>query len=192
MKYTLILFIVLITLIYLLSDLSFSNEENELIPNNLSGSLATPAKQNKIPPIMMEVTNKSPATVIISKRDEQQILKEENYTDNVENSNISQENVYLQFKDQEVDYEWAPEFTDKLYDFFSTNEELIKLNIKEIECRESLCHLQLYVKEVDSIEQAQIIGKAMKSGDWKEHSFYFSSHPEPGVMKIEIGRFKEN
>jgi len=199
MKYALILFMVVTALMYSLNELFFSKERNVIenktdksTPHNSSNGLTQLVKTNKIKIVTVKDPNEPIARVNAAIVAVQRISAEEIDTDNVEDTNIVQAKNHLPFKDQEVDYNWAPEFTDKLYDVFSSDEELTKLIVKEIECRATLCYLQFYVENADSIKQAQIVGKVLTSGDWQEHSFYLLGHPEPGVMTIQIGRFKEN
>ncbi|MBE0361046.1 hypothetical protein [Pseudoalteromonas aliena] len=96
--------------------------------------------------------------------------------------------VFIPFDKQEVNYEWADEFTYQLHDFFSANEQLATLKLKNVECRATLCHLQLLVSEDDSIDQAIIIANTLRSDDkWKNYSFYLIGQTDESTMTVEIG-----
>lgn len=95
---------------------------------------------------------------------------------------------FISFDEQEVNYEWADNMTYKLNDFFSFNEHLADLNLVDVQCRETLCHLKLSSTEADSIEKAIIIGNELRSDkEWENYSFYLVGQPDENTMTVEIG-----
>ncbi|MFY8282790.1 hypothetical protein AAEU31_04505 [Pseudoalteromonas sp. SSMSWG5] len=93
------------------------------------------------------------------------------------------------FDEQEVNYEWADEMTFKLNDLFSSNEQLAELNLINVECRETLCHLDLSAdQDSESIEQAILIAEQLRSDDeWQDYVFYYVGQSEESTMTVEIG-----
>ena len=94
----------------------------------------------------------------------------------------------ISFDEQEVNYEWADNMTYKLNDFFSFNEHLADLNLVDVQCKETLCHLELSSTEADSIEKAIIIGNELRSDkEWENYSFYLVGQSDENTMTVEIG-----
>ncbi|WP_062568042.1 hypothetical protein [Pseudoalteromonas arabiensis] len=93
------------------------------------------------------------------------------------------------FDEQEVNYEWADEMTFKLNDLFSSNEQLAKLDLINVECRETLCHLDLTAEQdSESIEQAILIAEQLRSdAAWQDYVFYYVGQSEESTMTVEIG-----
>ena len=195
-KYTLVIFALLIIS---LSGTYFL-DENKVSKNHIStpkvdksiNKLMPLVKPNNIQPVTVVTPNEPQVSVNTTLEDEQFIPEEETYPDNIEDPSIAQPKKHLPFKDQVVDYDWATDFTYEMYDLIASHEELTEHNIKDIECRATLCHLQFYVDDEDqAVSQAIIAGKVLTTGDWQGHSFYFIITADPQVMMIEIGRFKE-
>ena len=199
MKNTLILFTLLLAILYSLNALFFKEEklvENDVasaILANSSSKLTPIVQPDKVQTIKAEVPNELKVSINAALEDEQFIPEEETYTDNLDDSNSIEAKKHLPFKDQVVDHDWAIDITYKMYDLFASHEELTEHNIKDIECRATLCHLQFYiVDEDDAISQAQVAGKILTTGNWQGHSVYLLMSPDPQVLMIELGRFKEN
>ncbi|WP_440054071.1 hypothetical protein ACSLBF_14520 [Pseudoalteromonas sp. T1lg65] len=89
------------------------------------------------------------------------------------------------------DEQWAFEFSDKVYNYFSTHPELVNFHIQNINCDSTKCDIDLFIYDNEPIETAQAIGKALQEKEWKEHPFYLGSVKEDGSITIEINRNKE-
>ena len=107
------------------------------------------------------------------------------------NDKSKQESHFVKFNEQEVEYPWADEFSEELYNHFAIDNNLVKYNVKEIECRSSLCLIEVYIGDNDPMGYATDLGKDLTSGFLKGHSFYFYSYDDFGTVTVEVGRYQE-
>lgn len=101
-------------------------------------------------------------------------------------------NTKQSFTEQDVDEQWSLDFSDNLFFFLSYHKELSHLDVKQIDCRETMCKIDIFANESDPIEAAREIAQKLKDDEkFKEHPFYFDSSPDEGVIRIEINRYKQ-
>ncbi|MBB1386815.1 hypothetical protein H5119_14940 [Pseudoalteromonas sp. SG45-5] len=187
MKYIVLIVFIVSTLVYLLAkcdhiehDSNATLSANNSVSENCQVDLIKQEKVNKV-----QLSN-DPSTDQRRPLTHAQVLKKADVSK--ENLETSVSQTYIPFDKQEVNYEWADDFTYQLYDFFSANEQLAALKLKNVECRASLCQLQLSATEADSIEQAMTIANTLRSDEkWKAYSFYLVGQADENTMTIEIG-----
>lgn len=101
-------------------------------------------------------------------------------------------NTKQSFTEQDIDEQWSLDFSDNLFFFLSYHKELSHLDVKQIDCRETMCKVDIFANESDPIDAAREIAQKLKDDEkFKEHPFYFDSSPHEGVIRIEINRYKQ-
>ncbi len=138
--------------------------------------------------VKLESTNMKTTTLLDSKtteKREQPVITSSDIVIDKSPNNVEK----VPFDEQEVNYEWADEMTFKLNDLFSSNEQLAKLDLINVECRETLCHLDLTAEQdSESIEQAILIAEQLRSdAAWQDYVFYYVGQSEESTMTVEIG-----
>lgn len=123
-------------------------------------------------------------------------------TDNTSNVNKTSQEVNeqdrllshtkLNFTEQDIDEQWSIDFSDNLFFFLSYHKALSHLDVKQIDCRETMCKVDVFANESDPIEAAREIAQQLKNDEkLKDHPFYFDAHSDEGVIRIEINRYKQ-
>ncbi|MDE3271863.1 hypothetical protein [Pseudoalteromonas sp. G4] len=101
-------------------------------------------------------------------------------------------NTKQSFTEKDIDEQWSLDFSDNLFFFLSYHKELSHLDVKHIDCRETMCKVDIFANESDPIDAARDIAQKLKDDEkFKEHPFYFDSSPDEGVIRIEINRYKQ-
>lgn len=101
-------------------------------------------------------------------------------------------NTKQSFTEQDIDEQWSIDFSDNLFFFLSYHKELSHLDVKQIDCRETMCKVDIFANESDPIDTAREIAQKLKDDEkFKEHPFYFDSSSDEGVIRIEINRYKQ-
>jgi len=106
-------------------------------------------------------------------------------------ANKEDTNRVLPFEQQPVDEAWAFEFSDEIFVLFANHPELTDIYVKNTQCREYTCRIELFTDDSDAIETAQRIGSILKADEnWQNNDFYFHNDVESGVISIEIDNTK--
>ncbi|WP_372771292.1 hypothetical protein [Pseudoalteromonas sp.] len=94
------------------------------------------------------------------------------------------------FEEESVDESWAYDFSDKIFNFIHNHNEISNFNVKQIDCRQTMCKVELYINNNDSIIVAQNIIRAFKQEkEWNELPIYFDSEVVDGVIRFEFSRY---
>ncbi|MBU1437801.1 MAG: hypothetical protein KKF79_10580 [Gammaproteobacteria bacterium] len=101
-------------------------------------------------------------------------------------------NATLDFSEQEFDYQWAPEFTTRLESIFLQSERLNSLKVKDIECRASLCKINVLSDGLQSLELGVSIGMALEEAGLADNAYQFATKSDNGVFTIFVGRTKDS
>ncbi|MBU2427515.1 MAG: hypothetical protein KKA56_11610 [Gammaproteobacteria bacterium] len=101
-------------------------------------------------------------------------------------------NATLDFSEQEFDYQWAPEFTTRLESIFHQSERLNSLKVKDIECRASLCKINVLSDGLQSLELGVSIGMALEEAGLADNAYQFATKSDNGVFTIFVGRTKDS
>lgn len=96
------------------------------------------------------------------------------------------------FGDQQIDFSWAPEFSSQLGVMFQQSELLHNLKVKDIECRHSLCRVQIYNEDQDALRLGVSIGSALEASGFTDHAYQFATQSENGVFTVYVGRDKNS
>lgn len=96
------------------------------------------------------------------------------------------------FGDQQIDFSWAPEFSSQLSGMFQQSELLQNLKVKDIECRHSLCRVQIYHEDQDALRLGVSIGSALEASGFTDHAYQFATQSENGVFTVYVGRDKNS
>lgn len=92
------------------------------------------------------------------------------------------------FGDQQTDFSWAPEFSSQLSGMFQQSELLQNLKVKDIECRHSLCRVQIYQEDQDALHLGVSIGSALEVSGFADHAYQFATQSENGIFTVYVGR----
>ena len=101
-------------------------------------------------------------------------------------------NATLDFSQQEFDYQWAPEFSTRLDNLFHQSERLKMLKVKDIECRASLCKINVFSNGQQSLEMGVSIGVALEEAGLADHAYQFATKSDNGVFTVFVGRTKDS
>lgn len=180
--------ILLSYIIYLSIEIENLKSDNQILVNKLN----MPVKRDK--PTIFTGTSSVPK--LITDEFEESIVaekiienKDEMIADNVQIKSVDEHlsNKKKSYEEQSIDEEWAYEFSDKIFYFFSEHPELTHLDVKEIECRETTCKVNIVIYDNDSILTSQKVARALKEDKTLgEYQFYFDSEPMDGVIRIEL------
>jgi len=92
------------------------------------------------------------------------------------------------FVDEQIDHAWAPEFSQQLGVMFQQNARLNDLKIKDIDCRSSLCRVQLYTEGAQSLAVGIKIGAALTETGFTDNAYQFDAATDDGLLTIYVGR----
>lgn len=142
------------------------------------------------PPVVVNKTHSVPVEKNIE-QNEAAIEWVEGDSDSQNHANKEDINQILPFEQQPVDETWAFEFSDEVFVFFANHPELTDIYVKNTQCREYTCRIELFTDDSDAIETAQRIGSILKADEnWQNNDFYFHNDVESGVISIEIDNTK--
>ncbi|SNY53176.1 hypothetical protein SAMN06297280_2325 [Arsukibacterium tuosuense] len=98
-----------------------------------------------------------------------------------------------QFREEEVDGNWAYEYEANIRDLVLADEEN-KFDIQELTCKASICELKITANENNAMNLGTLFSKALGEQDWRDKSasVMFNHEVKDGVMRILIGRDKHS
>ncbi|AIY66745.1 hypothetical protein [Pseudoalteromonas piratica] len=189
-KIIIILSLVCLYVVYLhikIADLEANNLqlENQLAESLKSASTAVERKQ-----ITPHLPTKSQPRLAFKQTDNTSNINETS-TDVIEQGKLFS-HTKQSFTEQDIDEQWSIDFSDNLFFFLSYHKALSHLDVKQIDCRETMCKVDVFANESDPIEAAREIAQQLKNDKkFKDHPFYFDSNSDEGVIRIEINRYKQ-
>ncbi|MGB0938435.1 MAG: hypothetical protein ACPGTQ_13310 [Colwellia sp.] len=180
--------IMLSYIIYLSIEVENLKSNNQILVNKLNASVKknTPTIFTETLSIPKLITDESEEPIVAEEIIEN---RDEMIADNVQIKSVDEHlsNKKKPYEEQSIDEEWAYEFSDKIFYFFSEHPELTYLDVKEIECRETTCKVNIAIYDNDSILTSQKVARALKEDKtFGEYQFYFDSEPIDGVIRIEL------
>ena len=92
------------------------------------------------------------------------------------------------FSDEQIDHSWAPEFSHRLNIMFQQTDKLSHLKIDEIDCRSSLCRIQLQTDGEQSLSLGIKIGAALADAGLADNAYQFDAATENGALILFVGR----
>lgn len=94
------------------------------------------------------------------------------------------------FDRQQIDFSWAPDFSRQLSGMFQQSSQLQTLKIKDIECRNSLCRVQIHNDDMDALRLGVMIGGALEESGFTDNAYQFATQGENGIFTVYVGRDK--
>lgn len=75
---------------------------------------------------------------------------------------------------------------------FQQSVPLQTLKIKDIECRNSLCRVQIYNDDMDALRLGVMIGGTLDKSGFSDHAYQFATQSENGLFTVYVGRDKNS
>lgn len=92
------------------------------------------------------------------------------------------------FAEEATDHAWAADFSQQLGLMFQQSAQLNHLKVQDIDCRTSLCRLQVQTEGAQSLALGIKIGAALAESGLAENAYQFAAATDAGVMTIYVGR----
>lgn len=92
------------------------------------------------------------------------------------------------FAAEATDHAWAADFSQQLGLMFQQSPQLNHLKIQDIDCRTSVCRLQVQTEGAQSLALGIKIGAALAGSGLAENAYQFAAATDAGVMTIYVGR----
>ncbi len=92
------------------------------------------------------------------------------------------------FNDEQIDHSWAPEFSHRLNVMFQQTDKLSHLKIDEIDCRSSVCRIQLQTDGEQSLSLGIKVGAALADAGLADNAYQFDAATENGALILFVGR----
>lgn len=95
------------------------------------------------------------------------------------------------FEMQSVDPEWAYPSNDRIQEVFRENEYLRQLHLADIECRSSICKVEISVSDPQSINPARLL-QAINQVNDNGYKYHLSSRPFEHSYQVLLQRAEES
>lgn len=92
------------------------------------------------------------------------------------------------FAAEATDHAWAADFSQQLGLIFQQSAQLNHVKIQDIDCRTSLCRLQVQTEGAQSLALGIKIGAVLAGSGLAENAYQFAAATDAGVMTIYVGR----
>lgn len=97
------------------------------------------------------------------------------------------------FDIQTTDDEWAHVYESNMHEMFASDESLQNMDVKDIQCKTSLCELTIYSDSPHYLS-ANALAKSLGQQEWRDKKalILFNDESNDGLMKFYIGKDKDS
>ena len=188
-KVMLVISLMCIYIIYLHVKISNLTTHNLQLEKQLTSSLTNSAILPTQEPSNLQTLTNSDTQITLQGTDNV-VTKIEKEIDDEETESVTSSEI--NFTDQNIDEQWSIDFSDNLFFFLTYHKALTHLDVKQIDCRETMCKVDIFTNENEAIQAARDVANELKKdAKFKDHPFYFDSNPSEGVIRIEINRHQQ-